>query len=303
MNYRSEIDGLRAVAVLPVLMFHAGVPFFAGGYVGVDVFFVISGYLITGIIAPEMAEGRFSLIAFYERRIRRIIPCLMAVVGFCLVAAAILFLPGDFMNLSKSVIATVLFSSNILFWRQSWYFNAQMDLIPLLHTWSLAVEEQFYILFPPALAVLYRLGRSKLVPIIAALAIASFLLNVWSVQKAPSFAFYMAPTRAWELLTGSLLALGFFPPLRSKAWREGLALIGIALIVSAVCLFSARTPFPSYYALVPVLGTALRHIRVPRYDMRPDPQSRAHRVHRAHLVLALSLALAHHGFCQVLSDR
>ena len=131
-----------------------------------------------------------------------------------------------------------------------------MDLIPLLHTWSLAVEEQFYILFPPALAVLYRLGRSKLVPIIAALAIASFLLNVWSVQKAPSFAFYMAPTRAWELLTGSLLALGFFPPLRSKAWREGLALIGIALIASAVCLFSARTPFPSYYALVPVLGTA-----------------------------------------------
>ena len=256
MNYRSEIDGLRAVAVLPVLMFHAGVPFFAGGYVGVDVFFVISGYLITGIIAPEMAEGRFSLIAFYERRIRRIIPCLMAVVGFCLVAAAILFLPGDFMSLSKSVIATVLFSSNILFWRQSWYFNAQMDLIPLLHTWSLAVEEQFYILFPPALAVLYRLGRSKLVPIIAALAIASFLLNVWSVQKAPSFAFYMAPTRAWELLTGSLLALGFFPPLRSKAWREGLALIGIALIASAVCLFSARTPFPSYYALVPVLGTA-----------------------------------------------
>src|SRR6478735_9413828 len=99
MNYRTEIDGLRAVAVLPVLMFHAGVPFFAGGYVGVDVFFVISGYLITGIIALEMAEGRFSLIAFYERRIRRIIPCLMAVIGFCLVAAAILFLPGDFMNL------------------------------------------------------------------------------------------------------------------------------------------------------------------------------------------------------------
>jgi peptidoglycan/LPS O-acetylase OafA/YrhL len=257
MNYRPEIDGLRALAVLPVLLFHAGVPTFAGGYVGVDVFFVISGYLITGIIAPEMAEDRFSLITFYERRIRRIMPCLIAVIGFCLVAATILLLPGDFMSLSKSIIATDLFSSNILFWRESGYFNTQMDLVPLLHTWSLAVEEQFYILFPPALVLLHRLGRSMLVLIIALLAVASFLLNVWSVPEAISFAFYMAPTRAWELLTGSLLALGFLPPLRSKALREGLALLGIALIASAICFYSAHTPFPGYHALVPVLGAAL----------------------------------------------
>jgi len=257
MHYRSEIDGLRAVAVLPVLLFHAGLPFFAGGYVGVDVFFVISGYLITGIIASEMGEGRFSVIAFYERRIRRIIPCLTAVIGLCLAAAAILFLPEDFMSLSKSAIATVLFSSNILFWRQSWYFNAQMDLIPLLHTWSLAVEEQFYILFPPALALLHRFGRSRLIAIIAAMAAVSFLLNIWSLPRSPSFAFYMAPTRAWELLLGSLIALGFIPPLKSRILREGLALLGIALIAFAVCLFSARTPFPGYHALVPVLGAAL----------------------------------------------
>lgn len=257
MKYRSEIDGLRAVAVIPVLLFHAGVPFFAGGYVGVDVFFVISGYLITGIIARELANGHYSILAFYERRIRRIFPCLMAVISFSLVAAIFLFLPEDFLNLSKGVVSSVLFSSNILFWRESGYFNAQGDLVPLLHTWSLAVEEQFYILFPLIFVLIYRSARSKLLPIIVALAATSFLISIWGIRKAPTFTFYMAPTRAWELLTGSLLALGLLPPTKSRMRREGLTLLGIALIASAVCLFSARTRFPGEYAVVPVLGAAL----------------------------------------------
>ncbi|WP_201864193.1 acyltransferase family protein [Microvirga soli] len=248
---------MRAVAVIPVLLFHAEVPFFAGGYVGVDVFFVISGYLITGIISRELANGRFSLVAFYERRMRRIFPCLMAVISFSMVAAIFLFLPEDFSHLSKSVISSVLFSSNILFWRESGYFNAQGDLVPLLHTWSLAVEEQFYILFPLVFVLIYRSARSNLLIIIVALATTSFLISIWGIRKAPTFTFYMAPTRAWELLTGSLLALGLVPPTKNRMGREGLTLLGIALIASAVCLFSARTPFPGEYAGVPVLGAAL----------------------------------------------
>jgi peptidoglycan/LPS O-acetylase OafA/YrhL len=154
--YRRDIDGLRAVAIVPVVFYHAAIPFFSGGFVGVDVFFVISGFLITGLIVDDLAGERFSLAHFYERRIRRIFPALMAVMAFCVAAGWIFMVPDDYRRLGLSIIATALFSSNIFFWRQSGYFDGPSNEVPLLHTWSLAVEEQFYILFPLYLIVLTR---------------------------------------------------------------------------------------------------------------------------------------------------
>ena len=159
MNYRREIDGLRALAVLPVILFHAGFETFSGGFVGVDVFFVISGYLITTIILAELEQGRFSIVNFYERRARRILPALFLVMLVCIPFAWIWLLPSDMKDFSQSLIAVAIFASNILFWRESGYFDTAAELKPLLHTWSLAVEEQYYVLFPLFLMLFWKLGK------------------------------------------------------------------------------------------------------------------------------------------------
>ena len=257
MKYRADIDGLRAVAVLPVLFFHAGWGVFSGGYVGVDVFFVISGYLITRILAEEIAEHRFSILNFYERRIRRIFPCLFAVIIASCVAAAILLVPMDFRDFSKSVIATMLFASNILFYRQSGYFDDQSAVKPFLHTWSLAVEEQFYIFFPILLWLIHRYARDRIFLVLVPLAIFSFVFNVWGASYMPGFTFFMAPTRVWELFAGALLPLGAFPAIRSRTLREALAWLGLGLIVYAVYAFTSSTRFPGINALFPVVGAVL----------------------------------------------
>lgn len=159
MNYRREIDGLRALAVLPVILFHAGFETFSGGFVGVDVFFVISGYLITTIILSELEQGKFSIANFYERRARRILPALFFVLLVCIPFAWFWLLPSDMIDFSKSLVAVSVFASNIMFWRESGYFDTAAELKPLLHTWSLAVEEQYYVFFPLFLILFWKLGK------------------------------------------------------------------------------------------------------------------------------------------------
>ena len=203
-----------------MLFFHSGWAIFSGGYVGVDVFFVISGYLITGILAAEIAQARFSIIAFYERRIRRIFPCLLAVIIASSMAAAFLLVPMDFRDFAKSVVATLFFASNVLFFRQSGYFDEQSEMKPMLHTWSLAVEEQYYIFFPILLWLTHRYARDRMFLLLVPLAILSFAVSVWGVRHMPAFTFFMAPTRIWELFAGALLALGLVPAIEKRALRE-----------------------------------------------------------------------------------
>ena len=255
MNYRREIDGLRAVAVLPVILFHAGFSVFSGGYIGVDVFFVISGYLITSILISELEEERFSIVRFYERRAKRILPALFSVMLACLPLAYMWMLPSQLKDFAQSLVAVVFFGSNILFWSESGYFAADAELKPLLHTWSLAVEEQYYLLFPIFLLLAWRFGRSKVFWSVVVIAAISLLLSEWGWRNKPSANFYLAPTRAWELLVGSICA--FLTVGRAIKSNNILSAIGLVAIVFAIFCFDEDTPFPSIYALVPVVGTAM----------------------------------------------
>ena len=204
LKYRADIDGLRAIAVLSVVLDHAGIPLFHGGYIGVDIFFVISGYLITGIIIREINASEFSFLRFYERRIRRIYPALFVVILFTILASATLYSTGNFHDFGKSVMATTFFVSNIHFWTETGYFEGPAQIKPLLHTWSLAVEEQFYIVFPLLMFLLARYFKPRIRPILIFIALASFVWSIFTLQKDPSSAFYFAHLRAWELLMGVL---------------------------------------------------------------------------------------------------
>jgi peptidoglycan/LPS O-acetylase OafA/YrhL len=259
-KYRPEIDGLRAIAVLSVLFFHANVVAFSGGFVGVDIFYVISGFLITSIIAQDVALGRFSFISFYERRMRRIFPALFAVVLFCTLAAAVLFVPQDLAVFGRSLIAMTLFVSNIFFKNEggaAGYFGNTSDSQVLLHTWSLSVEEQFYLLFPTALILLASLARRRQTICLWLVVIMSFLVNVWTTQYRPRTAFYILIPRAWELLIGSLLALKAVPPLERRISREIVGLVGLGLIGWAIFVLTKETAFPGFSALFPCLGAWL----------------------------------------------
>lgn len=260
MDYRREIDGLRALAVLPVIFFHAGFQALSGGYVGVDVFFVISGFLITSIIIAELQAGNFSIAGFYERRARRILPALSAVVAVCIPLAWFWLLPGDMKDFSDSVVSVFLFVSNLLFWRTSGYFDTDTELKPLLHTWSLAVEEQYYVLFPVFLAVAWRFGRRWIVALLVVVALLSLLAAQWGSAVDPSATFYLLPTRGWELLIGALAAfhLSRHPlPVAAGSGRQLGALAGLGLIVYAILVFDSNTPFPSVYTLAPTVGSVL----------------------------------------------
>ena len=259
MKYRAEIDGLRALAVLPVILFHAGFELFSGGFVGVDVFFVISGYLITTIIISEMAEGKFSIVNFYERRARRILPALFFVMGVCLPFAYILLTPFDLKSFGQSLVAVSLFSSNILFWLESGYFETAAELKPLLHTWSLAVEEQYYIFFPIFLVLTWRLGVKWIIILLSVVFFASLGIAQWGAYNSPSGAFFLLPARGWELLIGVFAAfyLNYNTHLKSNSINEILSLLGFSMILYSIIAFDKTTPFPSIYALIPTIGTVL----------------------------------------------
>lgn len=261
LKYRADVDGLRAVAVLPVLFFHADLGF-TGGYVGVDVFFVISGFLITGLILRDLDAGKFSIVGFWERRIRRIMPALAVVVLASLIAGWFLLLPQGFKELGESAVAQTLLVSNIYFWIKSWigvgYFTPDAEVKPLLHTWSLAVEEQFYLLFPFVLLALKRLGRNPIVPAILLLAGISFALSVWCSYRYSSANFYFLPTRAWELLIGSFLAAISYQCRISARWlTESLSWGGVLAILCAVFFYDRETRFPGVTAILPCVGAAL----------------------------------------------
>ncbi|HWA00961.1 MAG TPA: acyltransferase family protein [Caulobacterales bacterium] len=257
MKHRADIDGLRAIAVLPILLYHAGVSAFSGGYVGVDVFFVISGYLISGIIRDDIAAGRFSIVRFYDRRIRRILPALLFTLALTWAVAFWLLLPPHFEDFSKSVFATGAFISNLYFWKFSGYFENSAHLRPLLHTWSLAVEEQFYIFMPIAMYLAHRFLKQRWLLVFGPVALASLALSCWLMQVGPTANFFLLPTRAWELLLGALLALSPPQALRGKWSNEALGLTGLALIGFAVFAYTPATPFPGYTAIAPCLGAAL----------------------------------------------
>lgn len=252
-SYRPEIDGLRAIAVGGVVAHHTGLGIVPGGFTGVDVFFVISGYLITGIIAAEMAAGRFSQWRFLERRIRRIVPALAAMLAVTAVAAWAILTPEDFRPFSQSLTAASLFASNLLFVRETGYFDSVEGMQPLLHTWTLGMEEQFYLIFPLVLIACLRWRREAMLPVVAVLGGLSFVLAVVLAEHWPQGAFYLLPTRFWEFALGAGCALLPFRP-RARGW---LGLAGLALIVAGYALIRPETPAPGAMFLMPTIGTAL----------------------------------------------
>jgi len=258
-TYRPDVDGLRALAILGVLVYHLYGRFLPGGFVGVDVFFVISGYLISSIIDRDLAQGRFSLARFYERRIRRIAPALFAVTGLTMIGALFVLLPTDLAVMAKSVRYVVGAMPNILFLRETEnYFHQTAEQAVLLHTWSLGVEEQFYLVFPLLLWVLYRLignRRMRVAPLVV-LFIVSLAASAWVVPTQPMRAFFLLPYRAWELLLGILVALGGLPA-AGRRLSQVLGIAGLALVVGSMVWFDAHTPFPGPAALLPCVGAAL----------------------------------------------
>ncbi len=255
--YRKEIDGLRALAVLPVLFFHAGFEIFSGGFVGVDIFFVISGYLITSIILSEMQDQKFSLLKFYERRARRILPALCTVIICSAIAAYCVMLPEQWRDFLQSGISVIFFASNIFFWLEDDYFAAVSEEKPLLHSWSLAVEEQYYIFFPLLVIALWRFGRNPMLYVIGFLALLSLISAEYGSRHYPSANFYLLFGRAWEILAGSIAAFYLQKTNHDGRLYDRLSWLGFILLCVAIFIFDKDTPFPSLYALVPVIGTLI----------------------------------------------
>jgi peptidoglycan/LPS O-acetylase OafA/YrhL len=262
LPYRKEIDGLRAIAVLSIVLFHAGFKAFEGGYVGVDIFFVISGFLITSIIVQDHRQGTFSFAAFYERRARRLLPALFFVLLVSMGFAWAWLLPGELTEFSKSLLSVLFFGSNFFFWHDSGYFATSAELRPLLHTWSLAVEEQFYFVFPAVLLLVSRLTRSITAAILLALGLLSFGFSLWASVYKPQFAFFLLPARIWEFVVGALAALtvlsqGYERIKQQRFLAEVASIFGLICIVYAIFAFKKTYVYPGYWAAIPVLGSAL----------------------------------------------
>ena len=257
-NHRSDIDGLRALAVLLVMLFHAGIGF-PGGYIGVDVFFTISGYLITGLIVRDLEIGRFRFLDFLARRIRRLLPAASAMVLTSLFTGMLILLPPALKDLGFQASSSAVILANVFFWKNVGYFAGAADDKVLLHTWSLSVEEQFYLILPVALAIAWKIWpkRRPVLGAMLAMGIASFVLNIVLTRLQPTAAFYLVPPRSWELLMGGCLALLPAPQLKQRWLSEILAIAGLAAIVLPACLFTRGTVFPGFWALAPCTGAAL----------------------------------------------
>lgn len=256
ITYRPDVDGLRAVSVIAVLLFHARLAC-PGGFVGVDVFFVISGFLITSLILRDIETGRFQLLEFWSRRVRRILPALTVCLLFTLAAGCLLMLPEDLVELARSGVAQSLFAANIYFWQTLDYFGGRGERAPLLHTWSLAVEEQFYFVFPFVAYWLARRDRRRFTQLLWLTAAASFALSVVLTDRMQPLAFYMLPTRAWELLCGSLIACHADRPGPAPRQAEWLSWLGLGGILAGIFLYDSSLPFPGLAAVPPCVGAAL----------------------------------------------
>ena len=256
-SYRPDIDGLRAVAVLSVVFFHLSIGPLRGGFVGVDVFFVISGYLIGNCVLDDVARGRFSLRDFYERRFRRILPALFFMLLAMLAVLLLVAWPVVLVEYARSGIAALFSVSNLYFWHVADYFNPEAKQNFLLHTWSLGVEEQYYLLFPPFAMLVGHYARHHIVTVLAVLALTSLLASIWLVDRAPTAGYYLLPSRAWELLVGALAGRVRFDGLAAPRRRAIVAIIGMAGIVVPMFAYGHATAFPGLAALPPVLGTAM----------------------------------------------
>ena len=254
-SYRPDIDGLRAISLLVVVFFHSYVDLFSGGFVGVDVFFVISGYLITKIIFREIRDGTFSLIDFYDRRLRRIIPPLFFMSLTFTIAGLFIFLPDDLSNFGLALAAMSVFISNILFAHQESYFSSSNNFF--LHSWSICLEEQFYFLFPLLLIITRNWKTSRVATFLIFTIIASLALAEVMIDNSPWRAFYMLPTRTWEFAIGAILAIGIFPKIKSAWLRNAGILVGLLMIIGASIYFDSTWRFPGMFALFPCIGAAL----------------------------------------------
>ena len=251
INYFPHIDGLRAIAVISVVLHHLSVNLMPGGYVGVDIFFVISGYLISGIIINEIKEGKFKFSNFYERRVRRIFPALFAVLISISIFGFFVFLPSDYNSILKGISASIFFISNIFFWRElsDGYFAAMdIGINPVLHMWSLSVEEQFYIFFPIFLVIFYKTNIKKkyLIILIIFMLAVSFLGSEYFLREKRVAVFFLSPFRAWELLAGVLLAFNIFPKLKSLILNELIFLAGILAILYSCFFIQQQLGFLAY---------------------------------------------------------
>lgn len=257
LKYRPDIDGLRGIAVLSVLAYHLRVMIFRGGFVGVDIFFVISGYLISSVILQDIEKGKFSFAVFYERRVRRILPALIVALIGTSVLAYLYFLPLELVGFAKSLLSALFSASNFYFWKQTSYFGGPVESMPLIHTWSLAVEEQFYLFLPVFLVLAHRFFPRKIRLVVLLIAAVSFAISAVGAFRFPSASFYLPHTRAWELMLGVLISLDFLPAIGKTVVRNLLAFGGCVLIVASVCLLYSGFPFPGVSALPPCLGAAM----------------------------------------------
>jgi len=259
MYYRPEIDGLRAIAVLSVIFFHANFDYFSGGYIGVDIFFVISGYLITSIIINDLNQDKFSIKSFYERRARRILPALFTTLILSLTLGILIMDPSDLYDLSKTSLSVLIFLSNILLYSQNGYFDATIENNPLFHTWSLSVEEQYYLIIPLLLVYIFRRKLNHLLKIFLILTISSLLLAELIIKYDAMFAFFQIPTRFWELGFGSIVAiLESKKSFKFNKFQKNFAtLIGLTLIFFSIHLFDENSSIPGLITLIPIAGTAL----------------------------------------------
>jgi peptidoglycan/LPS O-acetylase OafA/YrhL len=255
-GYRADIDGLRAIAVIPVLFYHFGVPGFSGGFVGVDIFFVISGYLICGMIDADLRRGSFSLASFYKRRILRILPALFAMFLVTSILAAIYCLPVELIDYARSLASAVGSISNVYFAQTAGYFDAPAETKPLLHTWSLGVEEQFYFAAPLLMLLVHRLAPKRTGLLFAIVAVVSFAGALAMSARNTTFAFYLTPFRAWELALGALLAVEFLPVPKSAFWRNACGASGLLLLFGVIAFGSPTVPLLAMTGLAAV-GTTL----------------------------------------------
>ncbi len=256
-GFRHDITGLRAIAVLAVVVFHINPTILPGGFVGVDIFFVISGFLITGIIWRDLAAGEFSLSSFYARRINRLYPALLTMVLVCAMLTYLVSLPEETIDFGKSLLATLFYVSNLFFYTQSDYFASDLELSPLLHTWSLSVEEQVYLLLPVCLLLIYRSNARLVIPFLLALTVVSFVISEWMIGFDPDLAFYASPTRFFQFFMGGLVALSVTIKPTSRSMAEFACVAGIAGLIYSIAVLSGESRFPGINALYPTIATVL----------------------------------------------